>query len=1112
MSIVAQCRHGALRRDEAHALCDIVLHKVASSEASRAELQRALCESFRAIACGAREDDACLDGAARLRLFVAWMFDALRARHTARDEASRERGAGRPEQFATAAQRQQALDLLDVCLRLCVEACRAATGEARATLVDLLTASASSPAPDAMQSESSAVATEFLAWRMSQRPPPPPNPLGGDRPFAYSDPRTLASMAAMWRVTRLPRELALSFMQECMERGALRAAIVMREVLCGRGYRDGDDGGDDGAAATAAAVAAAFPRDDLFEAMLASRKFDLAAECVRHWGSEEKARALEQRRRAANVGFRGAPGGERRAGAGEGVDRRRAGHCSQQLQPASGSGARTGSLERIRSVQRAATETACAGEASAPAMMRLAEHAPDVDVVTIEDAAGVRQFAMYIRRHRHVALDVEWRPVTSRADVPHCALLQVAVARRVFLIDLLVPLSRADAPRSDGDGDGAGAGNLVQRARENERCPSGDWRRSEYWRTLNASLLALFRSDQCVKLGYGFASDLNRLQASHPRLPCFRVITELVDLDRVAAAGFGLSHKRLRGGLSGLAATFLGLALDKRAQVSDWSARPLSAAQAEYAALDAWVQLPLYREMKPARVVTTHVATRLSALGAAHGVDALDGRRQWRRCECDDAERDDEHRRDSVAASGGVRVYEALQRHAHRLVHGAFTSVPRGDARASGVNRCSGNDSHAGGDDEDERDDDDDARQDGTVAAAAARLRVRPHRIAKCVALVLDLPAASTYASSSSSSSRIAGNDDDDDDDDRGSVLPFLVVMAGARRVHFKRLAGALHVPRQTLRFATARECRRVFGFEPGAIAPVGLRCGDAAIVLLDDWLLSRTSGDDVDEEDHENEDDAVVYPSGGAPNTSFAVRARDLRAMTHGVWLGALAPRFETATATATAATAAAGAAGDDADDESVSIAGMPRNNDDLASIFTETTAADGQPHFAVDSTMGKCVRRLRSLGIDTLHTPEKDIPYLIEAAATTTTAAADDSTDHVPRVILTRDATIMAHARRVHAPCYFVRANETHEQVREIVRAFALNVCSERFLARCVKCNSGAFVRRSRAEVAGRVPPRTLDAFEAFWECARCGQLFWKGSHFERATRMLAQLARTL
>ncbi|CAK8987036.1 Exonuclease mut-7 homolog (Exonuclease 3'-5' domain-containing protein 3 homolog) [Durusdinium trenchii] len=101
-------------------------------------------------------------------------------------------------------------------------------------------------------------------------------------------------------------------------------------------------------------------------------------------------------------------------------------------------------------------------------------------------------------------------------------------------------------------------------------------------------LQKLLGSNRARKLGFGFAiSDWPRLSSllgSDPSL------LRLVDLERLEPTS---------SGLKGLVAKALGHKLDKTEQSSDWTARPLSEKQLQYAALDAHCLLQIMKALAP---------------------------------------------------------------------------------------------------------------------------------------------------------------------------------------------------------------------------------------------------------------------------------------------------------------------------------------------------------------------------------------------------------------------------------------------------------------------------------------------------------------------------------
>ena len=47
---------------------------------------------------------------------------------------------------------------------------------------------------------------------------------------------------------------------------------------------------------------------------------------------------------------------------------------------------------------------------------------------------------------------------------------------------------------------------------------------------------------------------------------------------------------------------------------------------------------------------------------------------------------------------------------------------------------------------------------------------------------------------------------------------------------------------------------------------------------------------------------------------------------------------------------------------------------------------------------------------------------------------------------------------------------------------------------------CNGAAWSTLAPAEVEGRVPRQILKSEDEFYECGKCGQLFWMGEKYER------------
>ena len=93
-------------------------------------------------------------------------------------------------------------------------------------------------------------------------------------------------------------------------------------------------------------------------------------------------------------------------------------------------------------------------------------------------------------------------------------------------------------------------------------------------------------------LGFGCSQDLAKLRATPAAAPWVDDDQEIYDLQTA------LSRKRGGPGLAAAAKAYLGKALDKSQQCSDWDARPLSEAQRAYAALDAVTVVLIHEKLQ----------------------------------------------------------------------------------------------------------------------------------------------------------------------------------------------------------------------------------------------------------------------------------------------------------------------------------------------------------------------------------------------------------------------------------------------------------------------------------------------------------------------------------
>jgi len=147
-------------------------------------------------------------------------------------------------------------------------------------------------------------------------------------------------------------------------------------------------------------------------------------------------------------------------------------------------------------------------------------------------------------------------------------------------------------------------------------------------------------------------------------------------------------------------------------------------------------------------------------------------------------------------------------------------------------------------------------------------------------------------------------------------------------------------------------------------------------------------------------------------------------------------------------------------------------------------------QPRFVLDVHLGRLAGYLRLLGFDARYASDCD-------DATLAALSRDER-----RTLLTRDRGLLKRRQVTHGYC--VRATNPREQVREVLRRFDLYRLVAPF-SRCIRCN-GVLEPVAKQVVADRLPPHVRAHHDEFRICTACGQVYWRGSHYQRLRALVA------
>lgn len=150
------------------------------------------------------------------------------------------------------------------------------------------------------------------------------------------------------------------------------------------------------------------------------------------------------------------------------------------------------------------------------------------------------------------------------------------------------------------------------------------------------------------------------------------------------------------------------------------------------------------------------------------------------------------------------------------------------------------------------------------------------------------------------------------------------------------------------------------------------------------------------------------------------------------------------------------------------------------------------GRPRFILDTHLGKLASYLRMLGFDTLYRNDYEDDELAQVSAEET------------RILLTRDLGVLK--RGIVTYGYFVRETAPRLRLQEINERYDLVRHAEPF-KHCMRCN-GLLHPAAKQSVLDHIPQDVVQYYDEFHQCDECSQIYWKGSHYEKMERMIAEM----
>jgi uncharacterized protein len=154
---------------------------------------------------------------------------------------------------------------------------------------------------------------------------------------------------------------------------------------------------------------------------------------------------------------------------------------------------------------------------------------------------------------------------------------------------------------------------------------------------------------------------------------------------------------------------------------------------------------------------------------------------------------------------------------------------------------------------------------------------------------------------------------------------------------------------------------------------------------------------------------------------------------------------------------------------------------------------APEPDPRFLLDSHLGKLATYLRLLGFDSAYQNDAEDADLARKVA------------QYHRILLTRDRRLLMRKEVERGCC--IRSLEPKKQISQVLKRYNLLGEISPF-QRCLSCN-GLLEKVDKAEVIERLEPLTKQYFDEFHRCQACGKVYWKGSHYQRMSKLIDQFS---
>jgi len=148
----------------------------------------------------------------------------------------------------------------------------------------------------------------------------------------------------------------------------------------------------------------------------------------------------------------------------------------------------------------------------------------------------------------------------------------------------------------------------------------------------------------------------------------------------------------------------------------------------------------------------------------------------------------------------------------------------------------------------------------------------------------------------------------------------------------------------------------------------------------------------------------------------------------------------------------------------------------------------------FVADGMLGSLSRWLRIMGHDVEYSASFDDGKLLALAK------------EEGRVLLTRDLELYKRSTTRGIDAFYVDDKKEAERLAAIAQRFGIGLEVDLRTSRCPRCNT-TIQSTPKTCVEDRVEKNTFNHYDKFWECPKCGKVYWQGAHWPKILATLEE-----